>query len=33
MIDTLHHIFFEEDELGGTCGMCGDKRNTRGFDG
>jgi len=28
MIDTPHHLFFEEDEIGGTCGMHGEKRNT-----
>jgi hypothetical protein len=31
MIGTLHHILFEEDEMGGPCAMYGEKRNTCGF--
>jgi hypothetical protein len=27
-VGALHHIFFEEDGMGETCGMYGEKRNT-----
>ena len=31
MIGTLHHVLFEEDEVGGTCGMYGERETHMWF--